>query len=257
MAIAYRSRTEIESIRRSCRAVMEILALLRAAVRPGVTTGELDAIASAELARRGATSNFKGYRPARDVPPYPGVICASVNEEIVHGVPGGRALAEGDIIALDFGAVLDGWHGDSAITVPVGAVSPGAQRLLDVTREALRLGIDAARPGNRVLDVSRAIQAYVEGQGCSVIREYVGHGIGRALHEDPSVPNYVERGQANPPLRPGMVFCIEPMVALGAAETRALPDRWTVVTADGSLSAHFEHAVAITADGAEILTALA
>ena len=256
MAIAYRSRTEVESIRRACRVVMEILALLRAAARPGVTTGELDDLAASELARRGALSNFKGYRPARDVPPFPGVICASVNDEIVHGIPGGRALREGDLVTLDFGAVYQGWHGDSALTVPIGAVAPEARRLLDVTQEALRRGIAQAHPGNRVLDISHAVQTYVEGQGCSIIRQYAGHGIGRALHEDPWVPNYVERGEANPALRPGMVFCIEPMVALGSAETRELPDRWTVATADGSLSAHFEHAVAITPEGADILTLL-
>lgn len=256
MAIAYRSKTEIESIRRACRIVMETLQLLREAVRPGVTTGQLDELAAAELARRDATSNFKGYRMAREFPPYPAVVCTSVNDEIVHGIPGKRVLREGDLVALDMGAISQGWHGDSAITVPVGTVSADAQRLLDVTQEALRRGIAAAQPGNRVLDIARAIQTYVEGQGCSIVRQYVGHGIGRSLHEDPSIPNYVEPGQPNPLLRPGMVFCIEPMVNLGTADIRELDDGWTVVTADGSLSAHFEHAVAITPDGPDVLTAI-
>ena len=255
MAIAYRSRTEIDGIRRAGRVVMEILELLRAAVAPGVTTGELDALAAAELQKRGATSNFKGYRPGKGIPPFPGVICASVNEAIVHGIPGNRVLKEGDIIAIDFGAVVDGWHGDSAITVPVGKVSEQAQRLLDVTQEALRLGIEQAQAGNHVLDIGRAVQTYVESQGFSIVRQYAGHGIGRALHEDPWVPNYVERGQLNPLLRPGMVICIEPMVNAGAPGTHEAADHWTVTTADGSYSAHFEHTVAITADGPEVLTA--
>ncbi|MGZ3599126.1 MAG: type I methionyl aminopeptidase [Ktedonobacterales bacterium] len=256
MAIAYRSKTEIESIRRAARTVQEILTLLRAATRPGVTTGELDALASEELARRGATSNFKGYRPIKGIPPFPGVICSSVNDEIVHGIPGKRVLHEGEIVTLDFGAVVDGWHGDSAITVPVGTVAPETQRLLDVTQEALRRGIAQARAGNRVMDIGRAVQSYVEGEGYSVIREYAGHGIGRALHEDPWVPNYVERGQPNPLLRPGMVICIEPMVSAGEPETRELPDHWTVVTADGSRAAHFEHMVAIRDGEPDVLTAL-
>ncbi len=256
MAIAYRSKTEIESIRRAARPVQEILTLLRAAVRPGVTTGELDALASAELARRGATSNFKGYRPIRSMPPFPGVICSSVNDEIVHGIPGKRVLHEGEIITIDFGAVVDGWHGDSAITVPVGTVAPETQRLLDVTQEALRRGIAQARAGNHVLDIGRAVQSYVEGEGFSVVREYAGHGIGRALHEDPWVPNYVERGQPNPLLRPGMVICIEPMVSAGQPETSELSDHWTVVTADGSRAAHFEHMVAIREGEPDVLTAL-
>jgi methionyl aminopeptidase len=256
MAIAYRSRTEIEGIRRAARTVMEILALLRDAVHAGVTTGELDALARVELARRGATSNFAGYTPIKGVPPFPGVICASVNEEVVHGIPGPRVLAQGDIVALDFGAVLEGWHGDSAITVAVGQVAPAVDRLLAVTQEALRRGIAAAQPGKRVFDISRAIQSYVEGEGCSLVRGYGGHGIGRSLHEDPSVPNVVEPGQPNPLLRPGMVMCIEPMVSAGRPRVRERNDRWTVVTADGSLAAHFEHMVAITADGPQVLTQL-
>lgn len=257
MAITYRSRTEIESIRRACRVVMEVLALLREAAQPGVTTHTLDALAVRELQARGATSNFRGYQPDPRVKPFPGVICASVNEEIVHGIPGPRVLKDGDIIALDMGAVVDGWHGDSAITVPIGAIAPEAERLLEVTQEALRRGIAAARGGNRVMDIARAIQTYVEGAGYSLVRQYGGHGIGRELHEEPSVPNVVEPRQPNPLLRPGMVICIEPMVNVGGAATRELRDQWTVVTADGRLSAHFEHTVAITAGAAEVLTQFA
>jgi methionyl aminopeptidase len=256
MSIAYRSRTEIDGIRRAGQVVMEILAILRDAARPGITTGELDVIAAAELARRNATSNFKGYSPQAGIPPFPGVICSSVNDEIVHGIPGKRVLKEGDIIAIDFGAVVDGWNGDSAITVPIGAVSPQAARLLEVTQEALRRGIAQARAGRRVFDISRAIQVYVEGEGFSIVRQYAGHGIGRKLHEDPWVPNYVEPRQPNPLLRPGMVFCIEPMVNTGKPATRELRDHWTVVTADGGLSAHFEHTVAITTGEPDVLTAL-
>jgi methionyl aminopeptidase len=255
MAISYRSKTEIEGIRRAGKVVMEILAILRDAVHPGITTGELDAIARRELAARHATSNFLNYTPHRGVRPFPGVICSSVDEEIVHGIPGKRALKEGEIIAIDFGAIVDGWHGDSAITVPVGVISPDKQRLLDVTQEALRRGIAAARAGNRVFDISRAVQEYVEGQGFSLVRQYAGHGIGRELHEDPWVPNYVDPRQPNPLLRPGMVICIEPMVNVGQPQTRELADRWTVVTADGKPSAHFEHTVAITNGDPDVLTA--
>ncbi|MBF6589019.1 MAG: type I methionyl aminopeptidase [Ktedonobacterales bacterium] len=256
MAISYRGKTEIAGIQRASQAVMEILELLRAAVRPGVTTGALDALAAHELTVRGAISNFKGYSPRPGVPPFPGVICASVNEEIVHGIPGKRALREGDIITLDFGAIVDGWHGDSALTVPVGTVAPEVARLLAVTREALRRGIAQARAGNRVFDISRAIQTYVEGEGYGVVREYTGHGIGRALHEEPTVPNYVDPRIANPLLRPGMVICVEPMVTAGGAATRELRDHWTVVTADGRPAAHFEQTVAITSDAPELLTTL-
>ncbi len=254
MAIHYRSKTEIEALRRAGRVVAEVLEILRAAVRPGITTGELDALAARELAKRNATSNFKGYAPAKGIPPFPGVICASVDDVIIHGIPGKRVLKEGDILSIDMGAIVDGWHGDSATTVPVGAISAEVQRLLDVTREARDRGIAQAVAGNHVHDISRAIQTYVEGAGYSLVRQYAGHGIGRALHEEPDVPNYVARGEPNPLLRPGMVICIEPMVNSGKAATRELGDRWTVVTADGSLSAHFEHMVAITSEGPDILT---
>jgi methionyl aminopeptidase len=255
MPVTYRSRTEIAGIRRAGQVVMEILGELQGTVRPGVTTAELDALAVAGLERRGAQSNFRGYIPLRGIPPFPGVICASVNDEIVHGIPGPRALREGDIIALDFGAIVDGWHGDSAITVPVGTISSEAQRLLDVTQEALRRGIAQAHSGNRVSDISRAIQDYVETAGYSIVRQYVGHGIGRALHEDPQIPNYVDHRGPDIRLRPGLVICIEPMVNIGGPQTRELADHWTVATADGSLSAHFEHTVAVTTGDPDILTA--
>jgi methionyl aminopeptidase len=256
MAIHYRSKTEVEGIRRASHVVMEILALLRAATRPGVTTGELNELAVRELRVRGAQSNFKGYVPANGIPPFPGVICASVNDEIVHGIPRKRVLVEGDIVSIDMGAILDGWHADSAITVPVGPISPVARHLLTVTEESLQRGIAAARAGNRVSAISQAIQRHAEANGCAIVRQYVGHGIGRELHEDPQVPNYVEPGMPDPLLRPGMVICIEPMLNAGRAATRELRDRWTVVTADGSLSAHFEHAVAITSGEPDVLTCL-
>ncbi len=256
MPIYYRSNTEIAGIRRAAQVVMEALGALRATAQPGITTGELNAIAERELQAHGATSNFKGYAPAPGVPPYPGALCASVNDEVVHGIPGKRVLRAGDIVSLDMGAILGGWHADSAISVPVGPISPVAKRLLDITQEALRLGIAAARPGARVMEIGRAIQAYVEAQGCAIVREYVGHGIGRALHEDPQVPSYVDPQAPNPLLRPGMVICIEPIVNAGGAAVRELRDRWTVATADGSLSAHFEHTVAITEGDPDVLTRL-
>ncbi len=251
MAIITKSKTEREEMRAAGALVAEILEVLTRAVRPGVTTAELDALAARELKRRGATSNFKGYHGGLY---FPGTICASVNEEVVHGIPGPRVLKEGDIISIDFGAVYNGWNGDSATTVPVGKISSEAERLLRVTREALQQGIAQARPGNRVQDIGRAVQRYVEGAGFSVVRQYVGHGIGREMHEEPQVPNYVDEHQRNPQLLPGMVIAIEPMVNAGRAATRVLADKWTVVTADGSLSAHFEHTVAITEGEPDILT---
>ena len=228
--------------------VAEILAKLRSAVRPGITTGNLDAIAAAELKQRGARASFLGYHG------YPASVCTSVNDEIVHGIPGKRVLKDGDIISIDFGAIYNGWHGDSAITVPVGEVSSEVKRLLKVTEDALYRGIAAARAGNRVQDIGRAVQSFVEAEGFSVVRQYGGHGVGRSMHEDPQVLNYIEPGYPNPLLRPGMVIAIEPMVTLGEKETQVLLDKWTVVTADGSYAAHFEHTVAITEGDADILT---
>jgi len=217
------------------------------AVAPGVTTAELDAVAVEVIRSAGARAAFKGYHG------YPATICASLNREVVHGIPGRRKLAEGDIISIDVGAVIDGYFGDSARTFAVGKISPEVSRLLTATRESLEAGIACCRPGMRLGDLGSAVQAVAEGAGFSVVREYVGHGIGQAMHEDPQVPNYGTAGKG-PVLLAGMVLAIEPMVNAGGVEVRSLDDGWTVVTADGSLSAHFEHTVAVTDDGPMILT---
>lgn len=248
MAIILKSKEEREKIRETGHIVAEILAEMRSAIRPGITTAELDAIAVAGLKRRGAKSGTLKYRG------YPASVCTSVNEEIVHGIPGKRVLQEGDIISIDFVALYNGWYADSTVTVPVGTVSAEVQRLLKVTEDALYRGIAAARAGNRLQDIGRAVQRHVEAAGFSVVRMYGGHGVGRSMHEDPQVLNYLEPGQENPVLKPGMVIAIEPMVNMGKKETRVLPDKWTVVTADGSYAAHFEHTVAITTGDADILT---
>ncbi len=246
--IALKTPEQTAMMRRAGLVVAEMLERCREAVRPGVTTAELDHIAAEVVRRRGASSSFLGYYG------YPATICTSVNEEIVHGIPAKRRLREGDIVGIDVGAIVDGWHADAAITVPVGRVSPQAERLVRVTAEALRRGIAAARVGARLGDIGAAVQRYVEGDGYSVVRNYVGHGIGRSMHEEPQVPNYgtPERGFA---IKEGLCVAIEPMVNVGAPETRVLDDHWTVVTADGSLSAHFEHTIACTAAGPVILTA--
>ena len=240
-------------MREAGRIVAEMLAACRAAVRPGVTTGELDRIAADVLRRRGATSNFKGYG-VPVLPPFPGVICTSVNEQVVHGIPGKRRLKEGEILSIDAGAIVEGWHADAAVTVPVGEVSAQAAKLIAVTEEALRRAIAAAVVGKRLGDIGAAVQRFVEAQGLSIVRNYVGHGIGRAMHEEPQVPNYgaPERGLQ---IREGLCIAIEPMVNVGGPQTRTLPDQWTVVTADGSLSAHFEHTLWCTPAGPVVLTA--
>ncbi|GER85565.1 type I methionyl aminopeptidase [Thermogemmatispora aurantia] len=248
VAIIIKSKEERERIRETGRIVAAVLAELRSAVRPGITTGDLDRLAAEALQRYGAKSSSLGYHG------YPGHLCTSVNDEVVHGIPGKRVLQEGDIISLDLAANYQGWHADAAITIGVGEISPELKRLLKVTEDALYRGIAAARAGNRLLDISRAIQQFVESAGFSLVRQWGGHGVGRSMHEDPQVLNYVEPGLPNPALRPGMVLAIEPMVNMGGKETRVLPDRWTVVTADHSYSAHFEHTVAITEGDAEILT---
>ncbi|HET8853422.1 MAG TPA: type I methionyl aminopeptidase [Ktedonobacteraceae bacterium] len=248
MAIILKSKEECEKIHAAGRIVAEILAEMRSAVRPGITTADLDDIAVAGLKRRGAKSGTLKYRG------YPASVCTSVNDEIVHGIPGKRVLKEGDIVSIDFVALYNGWYADSTVTVPVGTASPEVQLLLKVTEDALYRGIAAARAGNRLQDISRAIQQHVEAAGFSVVRMYGGHGVGRSMHEDPQVLNYIEQGQQNPVLKPGMVIAIEPMVIMGKKETRVLPDKWTVVAADGSYAAHFEHTVAITTGDAEILT---
>jgi methionyl aminopeptidase len=243
-----KSRDEVARIRAACRVVKEVLDLLRGEVRPGVSTAELDAIAEERTRTLGAAPAFLGYRG------YPASACISINEEIVHGIPNkARLLKEGDVVGIDFGAVLDGFYGDAAISLGVGAVSPDARRLLDVTRESLARAIRAAQPGKRLGDIGAAVQDYVEAEGFSVVRDFVGHGIGRNLHEPPHVPNYGNPGTGDL-LLPGMVLAIEPMVNAGTPDTTLLGDGWTAVTSDGALSAHFEHTVVITSDGPEVLT---
>jgi methionyl aminopeptidase len=247
--IILKSRNEIEKMRVACRVVAEVLQEVKQVVRPGTTTLELDAFAERGIRLRGAIPAFKGYRG------FPNSLCVSVNEQVVHGIPSKRRLKEGDIIGLDLGAIWDGYYGDAAVTVPVGRISPTSERLLIITKEALYAGINEVKPGKRLSDISHAIQNHVEIQGYSVVRTFVGHGIGTALHEEPQVPNFGPYGRG-PRLKAGMVLAIEPMVNTGDADVEILDDGWTVVTADGQLSAHFEHTVAITENGSEILTVL-
>jgi methionyl aminopeptidase len=250
--ITLKTAAQMAKMREAGRVVATMLDACRGAVHPGVTTAELDRIAAEVLRRAGAESSFLGY----STPPYPATICTSVNSEIVHGIPSPkRKLREGDIVGIDAGAIVDGWHADAAITVAVGKVSPEAARLIAVTEEALRIGIARALVGGRIGDIGAAIEQYVHGQGFSIVHNYVGHGIGRAMHEEPQVPNYrPTRGQPNPPISEGLCIAIEPMVNVGGPETRTLGDQWTVVTADSSLSAHFEHTLACTAAGPVVLT---
>jgi methionyl aminopeptidase len=248
--IVRRSQAEISKLRRANQLVGAVLGRLRAMVAPGVTTADLDAAAEAMVLEAGGTPAFKGYHG------YPATVCASVNEQVVHGIPSRRPLAAGDILSLDMGAVLDGYYGDSAVTVPVGEVSAQAKELLRVTEEALFRGIDAVRPGARVSDIGAAVQQHVEAAGFSVVREFVGHGIGTSLHEEPQIPNYGPGG-SGPRLAEGMVLAIEPMVNVGGPKVKVLSDDWTAVSVDGSLSAHFEHTVVVSSDGCEILTLLA
>jgi len=239
---------EIDKMAAAGAILVRTLALVETKIRPGVTTAELDAAAERFIRSQGAEPAFKGYRG------YPATLCASVNEQVVHGIPGNRALAEGDIISLDMGVKLNGYYGDSALTVAVGPVSDEAKTLLRVTEEALEKGIAQVRVGGRISDIGHAIQQHVEAHGFSVVREFVGHGIGQRMHEEPQVPNYGEPGRG-PRLAEGMVLAIEPMVNAGKPAVKVLADGWTAVTKDGSLSAHFEHTVAVTADGPWILTA--
>ncbi len=242
-----RSTTEIAKMRKAGRVVAEMHACIRDAIRPGVTTAELDRIGRDVLSRRSARSNFLGYHG------FPAVICTSPNDMIVHGIPGSYRLEEGDIISIDCGAIIQGWHGDAAFTAPVGQVSEEAAKLIKVTDESLFAGIDQMVDGNRLSDIGHAIQKVAESAGYGVVREYTGHAIGTAMHESPQVPNWGKPGKG-PKLRPGNVFAIAPMVNIGTAETVVMPDRWGVRTADGSLSAHVEHTIAITENGPEILT---
>ncbi len=242
-----RTPEEIAIMRRAGKVVAEMHSCIRAAIRPGVTTLELDKIGREVIERRGARSNFLGYHG------FPAVICTSPNDMIVHGIPGSYRLEEGDIISIDCGAIIQGWHGDAAFTAAVGQVSEEAAKLIKVTEESLYAGIDQMVDGNRISDIGHAVQTVAEAAGFSVVREYVGHAIGTAMHEKPEVPNYGDPGKG-PKLRVGNVYAVEPMVNVGSPGTRLLDDGWSVMTADGSLSCHWEHTIAITDDGPEILT---
>ncbi|MGD7009905.1 type I methionyl aminopeptidase [Metabacillus sp. 84] len=238
---------EIEIMKEAGRIVALTHQELKKHIQPGITTKELDSIAEKFIRMHHAIPSFKGYNGFR------GSICASVNEELVHGIPGDRVLNEGDIISIDIGAKYNGYHGDSAWTYPVGAISEETQKLLDVTEESLYRGLNEAKPGDRLSNISHAIQLYAEGEGFSIVREYVGHGVGQELHEDPQIPHFGPPGKG-PRLKPGMVLAIEPMVNAGSRYVRTLQDNWTVVTVDGKKCAHFEHTIAITETGYEILT---
>ncbi len=245
--IVRKSSAEIGLMRSAGRVTAKALRLVGQAVAPGVMTSELDAIAAEVIASEGALAAFKGYHG------FPASICTSVNDQVVHGIPGERRLVEGDILSVDIGAIVDGYHGDAAMTFPVGEVSTEASALLEVTRRSLEAGIAQCRQGLRLNDIGHAVQSVAERAGFTVVREYVGHGIGREMHEEPQVPNYGQAG-TGPTLKVGMVLAIEPMINAGTAAVKSLDDGWTVVTTDGSLSAHFEHTVAVGADGPVILT---
>jgi methionyl aminopeptidase len=246
--IVCKSEAEIRRMRAATRVVAEVLQTLREMVRPGVTTAELDQVAEEKVRRAGGVPSFKGYHG------FPATLCTSLNEQVIHGIPSAQViLREGDILSIDVGVLLDGFHGDAAITVPVGRIDPRADELLRVTEEALHAGIDRARVGGRVSDIGHAVQRHVEAHGFSVVREFVGHGVGASLHEEPQIPNYGQPGRG-PRLADGMVLAIEPMVAMGRSAVKVLGDGWTAVTQDGSLAAHFEHTVAVTTDGPLVLT---
>lgn len=247
--ITLKSVREIQLMREAGRVVAQVLEALKAKAAPGITTAELDEEAERLIRKLGAIPSFKGYHG------YPATICASINEQVVHGIPDRRRLNEGDILSVDVGAILKGYHGDAAVTLPIGAISPEARRLLEVTEGALWAGIAKARAGLHMGDISAAIQEWVESRGMSVVREYTGHGIGRQMHEDPQIPNFGRAGTGHI-LREGMTFALEPMVNLGTWKTKVLSDGWTVVTEDGRLSAHFEHTIAVTDGEPLVLTVL-
>lgn len=252
--ITIKSARELGYMREAGQVVARVKKKIAEAIEPGVTTGELDRIAEQEIRSNGAIPSFKGYKAGGYIP-FPASICTSLNHEIVHGIPSGRALEEGDILSVDVGAIVHGFHGDSAFTMGVGEIDEEAEQLIEATRESLRLGIEQARPGARIGDISAAVQGYGERRGYGVVRQYVGHGIGREMHEAPEVPNYGEPGRG-PLLREGMALAIEPMLNIGSWKAVQKDDGWTVVTDDGSLSAHFEDTIGITKNGPEVLTAL-
>ncbi|MGE5174455.1 MAG: type I methionyl aminopeptidase [Betaproteobacteria bacterium] len=246
--IILKSLQEIEKVRKACLVVADVLDDIRGLVRPGVSTEALDEYAERRILAAGAKPAFKGYRG------YPKTLCTSINNEVIHGIPAKDVvLSQGDIVSIDVGAIVEGFYGDAAITLPVGTITQEAAHLIKVTEESLYRGIEQAKAGNRLYDISYAVQSHVEAQGYSVVREFVGHGIGRSLHEDPQIPNFGPQGQG-PRIKPGMVFAVEPMVNMGGSATVVREDGWTAVTVDGSLSAHFEHTIAVMPDGPWILT---
>ncbi len=251
--VTRKSRSEIERMRQAGRVVAEVLDKIEAELRPGVSTAHLDALAEAHIRASGATPSFKGYPGINPKRPFPASVCISIDDEIVHGIPGDRAIRAGQIVSVDAGAILDGWHGDAARTFYVGDPPPAIAQLIDLTREAMLAGIAAAVPGNHIDDISAAVQAVASRAGLGIIRQFVGHGIGTSMHEEPQVPNF-RTGRLGRKLEPGLCLAIEPMFTLGDYDTRILSDDWTVATADGSLAAHFEHSIAVTEDGPQILT---
>jgi methionyl aminopeptidase len=251
--VTRKSRAEIERMRRAGQVVGEVLDLIEAELRPGVSTAHLDSIAAAHIRASGATASFMGYPGINPRRPFPATVCISIDDEIVHGIPGERTIRAGQIVSVDAGAIVDGWHGDAARTFFVGDPPARVAELIELTREAMLAGIAAAVPGNHIEDISIAVEAIARKGGLGVIRQFVGHGIGTEMHEEPQVPNY-RTGRPGRKLEPGLCLAIEPMFTLGGWDTRIEPDDWTVVTADGSLAAHFEHSIAITDDGPSILT---
>jgi methionyl aminopeptidase len=247
--ITRKSSEQLDRMRRAGRVVGHTLTVVTAAARPGVSLQELDALAERTIRAAGATPSFLGYHG------FPAVLCLSPNDRVVHGIPDGRVLVDGDILSIDCGAIVDGYHGDAAVTIPIGAIDPGAQHLIETAEHAMWAGIAKARPGNRLSDIGHAIEQVGGGYGYGVVREYVGHGIGTEMHEEPQVPNYGRPGRGLR-LKPGLVLAIEPMLNEGSADTEVLDDYWTVVTRDRRRSAHFEHTVAVTAEGPEVLTLL-
>jgi len=249
--VTRKSRQEIDKMRRAGRLVAEVLALVESELRPGVTTGHLDEVAERHIRRAGGTPSFKGYGDRRN--PFPASLCISIDDEVVHGIPGARTIRDGQVVSVDAGAILDGWHGDAARTFIIGDVDGETRELIDTTRLAMMAGIAAAQPGARIGDISGAIEDVAKPGGYGIVRQFVGHGIGTEMHQEPQVPNY-RVGPRGMELVPGICLAIEPMLTLGGHEVGVRPDGWTVVTRDGSLAAHFEHTIAVTEDGPEILT---
>jgi methionyl aminopeptidase len=255
MAVTLKSAAEIDTMRRAGRVVAEVLALVESELKPGVSTAHLDALAEAHIRRSGGVPSFKGYPGVNPRKPFPGSICVSIDAEIVHGIPGDRTIRDGQLVSIDAGAIVDGWHGDGARSFFVGEPPEPIRELIDATRLAMMAGIAAAQPGNRIEDIGAAVEDVAKPHGYGVIRQFVGHGIGRAMHEDPQVPNYRTQ-RASRRIEAGLCLAIEPMFTLGSYEAAMLPDDWTIVTRDGSLAAHFEHTIAITERGPEILTTI-